>query len=60
MTSDDASRPTGADVGLRLRAAASTDGDARPVGNWETEETGFPHAEQNCAAAGREEPHFGQ
>jgi hypothetical protein len=58
--SDEARRPTGIDDGLRRRAAASTDGDARFVGSCETDETGSPHAEQNRAGPETPEPQFGQ
>jgi hypothetical protein len=46
IESEDASRPTGAEEGLRRRAASATDGVASPVGNCEIEEIACPHEEQ--------------
>ena len=46
-------------TGLR-RAAEATDGDARPVGNCETEDSGCPHDEQVAAPSSTSEAQLGQ
>ena len=46
IESEEASRPTGTDEGLRRATAAATEGEARPVGARETELTAWPHTEQ--------------
>ena len=60
IESEETSRPTGAEDGLRLRAASATDGDARFVGIWDTEEIPSPQDGQNRAEAGTSAEHFGQ
>ena len=49
---DDASRPTGAEAVILLRAARSTEEDARFVGIWEADEIEPPHAGQKRAESG--------
>jgi hypothetical protein len=58
IESDDASRPTLEEDGGR-RAARATDGDARPVGSWETEEIASPHSGQKRTDSEMPDPHFG-
>jgi hypothetical protein len=62
IESDEARRPTGADEGLRRRARAFTDGDARFVGSCEAEEIeiGPPQSAQKRADSGAREPQLGQ
>jgi hypothetical protein len=50
--SEDASLPTLEDDGLRRRAASSTEGEARFVGSWETEDTPSPQEGQKRAPSG--------
>jgi hypothetical protein len=60
ITSEEASRPTGAEEGLRLLAASATDGVARPVGICEIEEIASPQDGQNRAVSGASVEHAGQ
>src|SRR5262252_8754200 len=61
IESEEARRPTREEEpGLGRRAAAATDGEARLVGSWETDETASPQAEQKRADAETSQPHFGQ
>src|SRR6266545_3048598 len=46
IDSEETKRPTGSDGEARRRAASISDGVASPVGSWETELIGRPHAEQ--------------
>jgi len=58
IESEEARRPT-FDEDAGRRAAAATDGEARFVGNWETDEIASPQAEQKRAGSGTPAPHFG-
>jgi hypothetical protein len=60
MTSEEASRPTGAEEGLRLLAASATDGVASPVGICEIEEIASPQDGQNRAVSGASVEQVGQ
>src|SRR6266542_7170612 len=60
MTSEEASRPTGAEEGLRLLAASATEGVASPVGICENEEIASPQDGQNRAVSGASVEHVGQ
>src|SRR5258706_11969658 len=56
---EEASRPTGLSEGDRL-AAAATDGVASPVGIWDRDPVGAPHAGQKRLASGNSAEHDGQ
>ena len=60
ITSEEASRPTGAEEGLRLLAASATDGVASPVGICEIEEIASPQDGQNRAVSGASVEQVGQ
>ena len=60
IVSDEASRPTGAEAGERLSAAATAEGDAMPVGSWETEDMACPHDGQYRLPSGTGAWHCGQ
>ncbi len=52
IESEDANLPTFEDDGFRRRAASATEGEARPVGSWETEDTACPQEGQKRAPSG--------
>lgn len=52
IESEDASFPTLEDVGLRRCAASATEGEARFVDSWETEDTPSPQEGQKRAPSG--------
>src|SRR6266508_513826 len=60
MTSEEASRPTGVEEGLRLLAASATDGVASPVGICEIGEIASPQDGQNRAVSGASVEQVGQ
>ena len=60
IVSDEARRPIGAEDGTRRRAAASTDGEARFVGNCDTDESAAPQSEQKRADPATSDPQVGQ